>query len=188
MKRTIKMILCVNIIVALLSGLQYAIYYIDNPVKQEKTFFGTGCLIYGSEQDDYRIVPVAATWNALHYIYGNREDAFSDVKISVNGCDLSGGHGFAAIFYDSSPEAVTCINDDDRKCSIFYAGKEGEPFICGIDNVSEIMESNLSTEVRGGVLVLPADNMEEAKNILSKAVISPYATALKEWLRKNSIF
>lgn len=191
MRKGILIAVSVIVTVFLLCILQYAIHYYSNPLRKDISFSTTGCLIFNLEEGDYELVPVEIKGENLHYIYHNREDALQG-DIFVNGYSIFGherdhdavGLGFFSEFHESDYTCVSIvsISDDERLCKIIALSKDWHMIVCGVE-----VDSNISQRVEAGknrqaLLVISADNLETAQNVIEE--ISSHSEQMKEWLIK----
>lgn len=89
----------------------YGIRYYHTPIKKDYDYTGTGMLVSLTEPDTFEQVSVEIHGKALHYLWGNQEDAIAGnvwmngERLFVEGAD---DMGFYAPFIDEEPSVRGC--------------------------------------------------------------------------------
>lgn len=177
-------------VTALFCILQYAIHYIRHPMVRELGAEDTGVLLWGDEEDAYALIPVETSGYELHYLYQNEWDGVGITLLSANGHHMidneagSGGkYGIEICFpKKDQPGGGLGNGNEGEMWEFLYATQRMQRLICGIGDVSSIMEVPSALQGKKAVLVMPADNREEAEKIIGAALSDGNDMGLKDWL------
>ena len=136
----------------------YGIRYYHTPIKKDYDYTGTGMLVSLTEPDTFEQVSVEIHGKALHYLWGNQEDAIAGnvwmngERLFVEGAD---DMGFYAPFIDEEPY-YSCLTE-----SVLMDGKEF-------------------------LLIIPAENKSDADRTLKSGL--EQSQPLSRWLSDYPLF
>ena len=173
-------------------------YY--NP--REKNFYLStkGCLVYDLAESDYEIIETEVVGENLDYLFNNKNDVIQG-NILVNGFsifsqkevyydskssfDYDNGF-FYSEFYDNSIYTSIGIGNKESICKIIAASKSWDMLVCCI-----VIDENVDDKVKqvikkDALLVIPADNLIKAKDLIDKATSN--STHMDDWLKERGGF
>ncbi|MCI9130614.1 hypothetical protein [Thomasclavelia cocleata] len=173
-------------------------YY--NP--REKNFYLStkGCLVYDLAESDYEIIETEVVGENLDYLFNNKNDVIQG-NILVNGFsifsqkevyydskssfDYDNGF-FYSEFYDNSIYTSIGIGNKESICKIIAASKSWDMLVCCI-----VIDENVDDKVKqvikkDALLVIPADNLIKAKELIDKATSN--STHMDDWLKERGGF
>ena len=173
-------------------------YY--NP--REKNFYLStkGCLVYDLAESDYEIIETEVVGENLDYLFNNKNDVIQG-NILVNGFsifsqkevyydskssfDYDNGF-FYSEFYDDSIYTSIGIGNKESICKIIAASKSWDMLVCCI-----VIDENVDDKVKqvikkDALLVIPADNLIKAKELIDKATSN--STHMDDWLKERGGF
>lgn len=173
-------------------------YY--NP--REKNFYLStkGCLVYDLAESDYEIIETEVVGENLDYLFNNKHDVIQG-NILVNGFsifsqkevyydskssfDYDNGF-FYSEFYDNSIYTSIGIGNKESICKIIAASKSWDMLVCCI-----VIDENVDDKVKqvikkDALLVIPADNLIKAKELIDKATSN--STHMDDWLKERGGF
>lgn len=170
-------------------------YY--NP--REKNFYLStkGCLVYDLAESDYEIIETEVVGENLDYLFNNKNDVIQG-NILVNGFsifsqkevyydskssfDYDNGF-FYSEFYDNSIYTSIGIGNKESICKIIATSKSWDMLVCCI-----VIDENVDDKVKqvikkDALLVIPADNLIKAKELIDKATSN--STHMDDWLKER---
>ncbi|WP_279155519.1 hypothetical protein [Thomasclavelia cocleata] len=173
-------------------------YY--NP--REKNFYLStkGCLVYDLAESDYEIIETEVVGENLDYLFNNKNDVIQG-NILVNGFsifsqkevyydskssfDYDNGF-FYSEFYDNSIYTSIGIGNKESICKIIATSKSWDMLVCCI-----VIDENVDDKVKqvikkDALLVIPADNLIKAKELIDKATSN--STHMDDWLKERGGF
>lgn len=173
-------------ITIILSLLQYAIHYYNNPLITKTSFSATGCIVYDlhKEKDDFEPVKVEVYGENLNYIFHNKEDYIRG-DILVHGYSLFGkdrnkeSPGFYTGFYQDSPYTCTAIGDEGYLCEIIGISNDFSAIVCGITVDATIGKR----QGEQALLVILADDENDVIDVVNE--LAANSQQMKDWLTEN---
>ena len=143
----------------------YGIRYYHTPIKKDYDYTGTGMLVSLTEPDTFEQVSVEIHGKALHYLWGNQEDA-------IAGNDM----GFYAPFIDEEPY-YSCLTESVTNIpgNMFLISRDLKAVFCGV-----LMDG------KEFLLIIPAENKSDADRTLKSGL--EQSQPLSRWLSDYPLF
>ena len=157
----------------------YGIRYYHTPIKKDYDYTGTGMLVSLTEPDTFEQVSVEIHGKALHYLWGNQEDAIAGnvwmngERLFVEGAD---DIGFYAPFIDEEPY-YSCLTESATNIpgNMFLISRDLKTVFCGV-----LMDG------KEFLLIIPAENKSDADRTLKSGL--EQSQPLSRWLSDYPLF
>lgn len=192
-KKAVILIVTVIAVTVFGSLIQYGMHHFFYPQKEFVMPSAIGLLIYDIEKSDYEVVQIEGYAYKLHYLFKNREDAVEG-NFYINEQSIFGDkpvsekewRGFYTEFHDKDAQYSDMLHisgDDNPLCHTMIITKDAGKMLCGVTMDSRISARSDVPEGTEALLVMPAENIEDAKALIEEAAAD--SENMREWLIEN---